>query len=258
MIPKKFEKTGSDFLFSLINATQKLVIHIRRFPNHNVTFDIMALDNPHDTDRPNPLRLPEIIIVICVLLLWCGSIIIFIRHSELLRIRHRDLPFRSTIKSSINLNHITTVNHPSDMFIHSKSQISSASGLTPPMSHHKINCYKQSETVETISLGISPFSRKRRNTHSFDLNALSSTKYSFDKHNDKEHLLHPHCISSEIKRSLLDLHRKSMDNLYRKSSSTLSSIKYTTFYSTNDMSKRKSCIAHQLIKKRRSTQESPV
>ncbi|CAF2326270.1 unnamed protein product [Rotaria sp. Silwood2] len=258
MIPKKFEKTGSEYLFSLFNATQKLIIHFRRSPNHNDTIDIIALDNHDDADRPNPLRLPEIIIVLCVLLLWCGSIIIFIRHSELLRIRHRDLPFRSTIKSSINLHHITAVNHTSDMFIHSKSQISSASGTTPPLSNHKINGCRHGETMETISLVISPLSRKRRNTHSFDLKALSLTKNSFDKHQDKEHLLNPHRISSDIKRSLLDLHRKSMDNLYRKSSGTLSSIKYSTFYSTNDISKRRSCVGHQLIRKQKTTQESPV
>ncbi|CAF3612616.1 unnamed protein product [Rotaria sordida] len=258
MISKKFEKTSSEYLFSLMNATQKLIMHIRRTPNHNDTIDIIALDNYDDTDRLNPLRLPEIIIVICVLLLWCGSIIIFIRHSELLRIRHRDLPFRSIIKPSINLNHITTVNHTSDMFIHSKSQISSASGLTPPINHHKIHGYKHGETMETISLAVSPISKKRRNTHSFDLNTLSLTRYSFDKHNNKEHLLSPHRISFDIRRSLLDLHRKSVDNLYRKSTGNLSLIKNSTCYSTNDISKRKSCIGHQLIKKQKNTQESPV
>ncbi len=209
-------------------------------------------------DRPDPLRLPEVMIVICVLLLWCGSIFIFIRHSELLRIRHRDLPFRSSVKQSMSLNHITVVNRASDMIIHSKSGVSSTSGLTPPIGNNMLHGYRHGETIETISLAISPASRQRRHTHSYDFNTSSSTKYSSDKHSDKEHLLHPNCISSDIKQHLLSLHRNSVDNLHRRSMDNLSIIKYSTFNSANDMLRRKQNDGHQLTVKKRCVQESPV
>jgi hypothetical protein len=193
-------------------------------------------------DQPDPLRAPEVIIVICVLLLWCGSILIFIRHSELLRIRHRDLPYRSAVKTPLNLNNITIVNRTSDMVIHSRSAVSSTGGVTPPICSPGMNGYKHVELIPTAS-------QKQRLTRSFDFNT-SSTKYSFDKHNDSKQLLHPHRISSEIRRNLLDLHRKSVDNL--------STFKYLTSYSTNDMSRREYNNGPHLIVKKRCIQESPV
>jgi hypothetical protein len=79
-----------------------------------------------------------------------------------------------------------------------------------------------------------------------------------DKHNDKEQLLSPHRLSTEVKHNLLDLHRKSVDNVYRKSMDNLESIKCSTYYSTNDISKRKPDESRRLITKQRCVQESPV
>jgi hypothetical protein len=120
-----------------------------------------------------------------------------------------------------------------------------------------VHGYKHIETIETISLSISPSSKKRRYTHSYDLNTLSG-KHSSDKHSDKEQLLHPHRISSDIKHNLIILHRKSADNLDRKSIDNLSTIKYSTFYSANDMLTHKHSNSPKLIVKKRCIQESPV
>ncbi|CAF2239118.1 unnamed protein product [Rotaria magnacalcarata] len=257
-VTTKVEKTGLDYLLSLFNATQKFVVHIRRTPNHNDTIDITTSDNSDDSDQPNPLQVPEIIIVISVLLLWCASIIIFIRHSELLRIRHRDLPTRRTIEPPINLNRVTSINYTSDILIHSKSRMSSVSIVPPVLSNNRVSGCKQGEKMETISLSIPPIPRKRRNTHSFDLNTLLSAKCSFDKSEDKKRLLHPYHIPSEVKHSLLDLHRKSIDSVLRKSTGNLSLTTSSTFHSTNDIPKRRNFINQSLMMKKMTSQDLPV
>ncbi len=133
--------------------------------------------------------------------------------------------------------------------------MSSTSGFTPPISNKMFHGYRHGEP---ISLGISSASQQRRHTHSYDLIASSSTKYSSDKSNDKGHLLHPHPISSEIKQSLLALHRKSVDNLRRTSMDNSSVRKSPTFYSTNDISRPKHNATHDFIGKKQCVRESPV
>jgi hypothetical protein len=193
-------------------------------------------------DQPDPLRVPEVIIIICVLLLWCGSIFIFIRHSELLRIRHRDLPYRSYMKPPMNLNHITVVRRTSDMVIHSKPRFSAGIGLTSTGYNHNINEYQNSETMLPSHRYLS---RKERQMNSFDSN-VSVPKSS---HHD-EQFLDPYMISSDIQRSLLDLHRKSMDNI--------STARYSMSFSTNDVSTCKQNDEQQSTVDERCIQESPV
>ena len=43
----------------------------------------IILDHIDVGDRPDPLRFTEILIIISILLLWCASICMFIRHSQL-------------------------------------------------------------------------------------------------------------------------------------------------------------------------------
>lgn len=200
----------------------------------------------------------EILLVLCVLLLWCASIIIFIRHSELLRIRHRDLPFRSEPESAANLNHITKINHASDMFLHSKSAVSSTGGLTPPINTTRFNELRYGDRLETLSLAIPASPKKRPYTRSVDLNALTIRQISFEKPYRMQNLLHPYRITADTKSSLHNLHHKSVDNFYGTSTGNVSLKKYSTFYSTNDMSKRKHGLGHQLIIKTTNAQESPV
>lgn len=209
-------------------------------------------------DQPNPLQIPEVIIVISVLVLWFGSIIIFIRHSQLLRIRHRDVPTRSIIEPAINLNHRISAHRASDVPTHSKSPMSSIGIVTPELSNNKLNIFKYTEKLDTVSLSLPPLSRKRRNTRSFDLNALLLTK-SFDKTDDKELLLRPYLVPPEVKRSLLDLYRTSVDNIHRKSSSSdLSLTNPTTSYSASDMSKPKGFFNNYLRVKKKTTQDVAV
>jgi len=180
--------------------------------------------------------------VISVLLLWCGSIFIFIRHSELLRIRHRDLPYRSSIKPPMNLNHITVVHRTSDMVIHSKPRLSSAAGLTSTVHNHKMNEQQNSKTIPSTNLYLS---RYGQNTDSFD-SSNSIPKYSYQD----EQLLDPYMISSDVRRSLLDLHRKSMEHL--------SGIRHSMSYSTNDVSRRKQRDDQHIMVEERCIQESPL
>jgi hypothetical protein len=68
-------------------------------------------------------------------------------------------------------------------------------------------------------------------------------------HHDQ--LLDPYMISSNVRRSLLDLHRKSMENL--------SATRYTNMsYSTNDISTSKQSDDQQSTVDERCIQESPV
>ena len=206
-------------------------------------FSLQAEENFPLADRPDPLRVPEIIIVICVLLLWCASIYIFIRHSELLRIRHRDLPFRPSVKPPMNLNHITIVHRTSDMVIHSKPRLSSTSMLTPSIYSRTLDECKHTE----VALTSRPyFARHDSRNHSFDSN-LSLRRYS----QPEKQLLNPQKIASDVTNRLLDLHRKSMDNL--------STIRSSVSLSTNNLAKHR--LSHDpssSTNEARCVQESPV
>jgi hypothetical protein len=136
--------------------------------------------------------------------------------------------------------------------------MSSVSIVTPALSNNRLSGCKQGEKMETVSLSIPTISRKRRNTHSFDLNTLLLTKCSFDKSEDKELLLHPYHMPSEVKHSLLDLHRKSIDSVHRKSTGNLSLTTHSIFHSTNDVSKRRNFINQSLMMKKMSSQDLPV
>ncbi|CAF4483389.1 unnamed protein product, partial [Rotaria sp. Silwood2] len=230
----------SEQILLLLNEAQKFVVHVRTSSIINNTIDITTLNN-NEADRPDPLRLPEVIIVICVLLLWCGSIFIFIRHSQLLRIRHRDLPYRLSMKAPMNLNHITVVHRTSDMVIHSKPRRISGLGTASPIYSHRANKYKNLETISSNSY-LSP---KEHHSHSFSSNG-SITKYS--RHGEK--LLDPRLISSSVRRSLLDLHHKSMENLH--------AIRYSMSYSTNDVSRHNQNDDQRIKFDERAVQESPV
>jgi hypothetical protein len=137
------------------------------------------------------------------------------------------------------------------MVIHSKSCVSSIGGLTPPIGNHMMNRCRHDET---ISLSISPISRKRRHKSA----SPSIAKHSFDKHDDKEQLIIPSRVSIDIKQDILDLDRKNIGNLRRKSMNNLSSVKYPTFSSTDDVTNRRREDNDHLIVKKRYVQESPV
>ena len=202
-------------------------------------------------DRPDPLRVPEVLIVVSVLLIWCASIFIFIRHSELLRIRHRDLPFRSIIKIPIASNHISMVPHTSDAMISPKGRLSSTGGLTPPTFAHAMHGSKNKEISETKPKPIPSLAQQQRQTHSFDLNPSCSMKEtSHFQPEDKQNLLDPHRLPSETRASLLNLQRQSMENV--------SAMLYTTSFSANEMSRRKYRDSPRQLHKKRCIQESPV
>ena len=156
----------------------------------------------------------------CVLLLWLGSILIFIRHSELLRIRHRDLPFRSSAKLPMNLNHITVVHRTSDTVIHPKPRYSSARGLKTSVYCHKVDKHNTTETLSSSNVHL-----PRKKPHRYEVHSNNSlAKHSYHD----EQLLNPCTMSSDVRRSLLDLHRKSVNNL--------SAVRCNMSYSTNDIS----------------------
>ncbi|CAF1308289.1 unnamed protein product [Adineta ricciae] len=245
------EKADSEDFNSLLATAQKLFIHIRKPSTTNNTIEISTTRNADEVDEIEPLRAHEIVIVICVLFLWCASIFIFIRHSNILRIRHRDIPYHSAAaKTSVNMNHAVIVKGNSDAILQRKSRISSAGGMTPPVEKRIRNEPKVSETIETISLSISPSSRKRCYTSLLDKHILSITKNSVDKYDEKEQLLDPRHITTEIKENLLDLQRKSIENL--------STIKQLTFHSINDVRIRQPNDSKHVFAKKRCIQESPV
>ena len=205
------------------------------------------------TDRPDPLRVPEVLIVIGVLLLWCGSIVIFIRHSELLRIRQRDLPYRSSLNPSMDLDPITVGNRTSDLTLQGKSRPSSTSGLTPPTIKQSSPTYKRGEMIENISLVLPPILQKRRHTHAFDCRSLSRSKLSLEKNPDKHQFLHPERTSLKFSSP------EKIDNPKPKSEDNLSTSNHPTCYSTNSILKAKT---NENIKcslnRKRCIQESPV
>ena len=214
-------------------------------------------------DRPDPLRFTEILIVIFVLMLWCASIFKFIRRSRLLRIRHRDVPYDSTIQyqslpSPTNLNHVSVITRSSEISVHPKSRVSSMDGLTPPMSRNLFQTHRRPDGMETISLVILPEAKKRRHTHSYDLDVSSVSTYPLDKRHDTEYLLHPNRNVSGMKSNVLELQPKSCDNLPRKSVDNLSTVKYSIFHSSNDTSRRKSNDTQDVFDTKRCIHESPV
>lgn len=224
----------------------KFYTHARvHWPSADVVVSFVA-----SSDQVDPLRVTEILIVICVLTLWFISIFVFIRHSQLLRIRHRDIPYRSTSKPSVNVNHISPSTRHSDLPPQRKSFRSSTGGLTPPVDRHVPSEPRHVETVETISLTVSPSARKHRPVSLLNRGFSLTARHPSDKHDDKQQLLDPRQISAEVKESLLELHRKSMENL--------ATMKCTTFYSVHDMRGQQRDDSQQSSIKARRIKESPV
>lgn len=214
-----------------INTSDESISELRQF-DRKLTFCFSG-------DRPDPLRFTEILIVICVLLLWCASIFVFIRHSQLLRIRHRDTTYRSSTKAPMNLNHITVVHRTSDMVIHSKPR------LTSPA------IFRQSANLDDRSmLNIVDDESKKSLVTTSNLHSFDSTTLSPKYRQLNDHLLNPRMISSDVRRRLLDLHRKSMENL--------AGLRYSISYSTNDVSQCQKRHEQFLTVDVRCVQEAPV
>ena len=167
------------------------------------------------------LRNTEVLIIICVLLLWCGSIWIFIRHSELLRIRYRHIPYNPTIKSQTNLSHINVVHRLSDTIIHAKPTSTSATTLilTHPLSNRMS---EQGSTYERKSLLVPQTCNVETNVILCDSNPSIKCTDTDDQ------LLDPHMIPRDVRRRLLDVHRKSVGNL--------SGMRYSISFPSHDLS----------------------
>ncbi|CAF0775257.1 unnamed protein product [Adineta ricciae] len=223
MILEKSNKTDTEQMILLINEAQKFIVQVRPSTSANHSIDITAVAQADDDDRPDPLRVPEIMIIICVLLLWLGSIFVFIRHSELLRIRHRDIPYRPTAKPPMNLNHITVVHRTSDMVIHSKPRFSAAGAFITPIYDTTIDEYTNSNTGSPLTTHLLQKERPRCST----ISTCSISKYP----SKADQLLNPYMIPSNIRRSLLDLHRKSVENI--------AAVRYSICYSPVDATRRK-------------------
>ena len=191
-------------------------------------------------DSPDPLRLPEVIIVVCVLLLWCCSIFIFIRHSELLRIRHRDLPYRPTVKAPMNLNHITVVNRTSEMVIHSKRLSAINPAYTRRASLRDEITKKERRSSVAVQLPVIETKQV----------AIQSPEALSEENGFEEELLDPQLISSEVREQLIELHRKSMENV--------AAVRYSISYSANDISKHYPNSHLHFSINERYVQESPV
>jgi hypothetical protein len=142
----------------------------------------------------------------------------------------------------MNLNHITVVNRTSDMVIHSKPRLSSPVDYTTPVYNHRIEEYTNAEITSPPKPNLF---RKGRYRSSMDSN---NSIVQYPSRNDQ--LLNPYMISSDVRQSLLDLHRKSMENL--------STIRYSMSYSTNDVSRRQASNEQHLRIEERCVQESPV
>lgn len=190
----------------------------------------IILDHIDVGDRPDPLRFTEILIIISILLLWCASICMFIRHSQLLRIRHRDLPYRPTVKSqsipsATNLSRVSVLirNSEASVQLQPKSRISSISVLTPPVN---------------------------RQAHPFEFNVSAASKSPVNKRNDKEYLLHSNQNVSNRKSIVIQLQQNSCENL--------STADCSTFPSANDMSRQTSHDSQSALDNERCTHESPV
>jgi len=250
----------------LLNEAQKLLVHIQSTSIHNNSFDITAIDHSHGTkkththtgilamifylflpsvldDRPDPLRIPEVLIVVCVLLLWCASIYIFIRHSELLRIRHRDIPYRSSIKPPMNLNHVTIVHRTSDMIIHSKPRISGGSN-----GYNQSNDDYEIPEIISSSTSLQPVKSNKNQYSTRERAQTVAVESSYSISNDR--YLNPCKIPVCVRRSLLDLHRDTMVKT--------STMRYSMSYSTNDVSRRQKNTDVRIVIDDRGVQESPV
>ncbi|CAF1189451.1 unnamed protein product, partial [Didymodactylos carnosus] len=193
----------------------------------------------------DPLRLPEIIIILCVLLLWLLSIFVFIRHSELLRIRHRDLPYKyGNIKPPMNLNHVLIVDRTSETVIHSKRGYSLC--LKLPAFPHESENKDDNSNIDDKNLVTLPLPLKRH-TQSFDYGNSEGSRQREEK------LLKPYQIPSIVRRSLLDLHKATHE--MSQPSTSRSFTKYLSSLSVNKNQLKSSSIDKAT---ERVLQESPV
>lgn len=176
-------------------------------------------------------------------MIWCASIVVFIRHSELLRIRHRDLPFRSSMKASLHSSHLNVVRRTSDQkSLNQRFRLSSASPCTTPKVSAQRRSCRISESLDRRSLSIMTTSQPlgKRKIGSLDIN--TTHRYSKD---------YQPMLPRKIKTSSVSLHQDRLCDRFPQ-------VKPFTSVSITDIYQRRPMRSNPNSSNKTRSQESPV
>jgi hypothetical protein len=178
------------------------------------------------------MEIPEILIIGVIILLWLLSIKKFTKQFERIRTTHyREIPY-SYHATKINDNKITIVQHETDSIIHAATYKTSRSKSLPSdqykiIDDNETNKNKSSSNSENNS----PQNKKNElklkrisiSNCALKSDSLSPIVVEFDASpkklgsictfNIKSNLINPLLIPPIVRRSLLDLHRRSAEHL---------------------------------------------
>ena len=192
-------------------------------------------DSPNEFTSGYSIRPTEIIFIFLILLLWAFSLRKFLKNFDKLRITHyREITHKYQIHEPQNINQIRVCNKPTDSVIHSRDPIKRLS-LYPrspevdkkSLSVKDLKAYdlneKLSHTTSVLSLdeGSSRYSSVEASPNLRHYQSIVDGRrlaYKVQKIDSLEperncNLLDPNVIPPLVRSSLLDLHRRSMENL---------------------------------------------
>jgi hypothetical protein len=110
--------------------------------------------------------------------------------------------------------------------------------------------FEHADVLSTRAPVVASSVKLQRQTRSFDFHSTSFAFETFIKDEDKEQLLNPERIPPEIKHSLIDLHRQSIEHLATNN--------FILASSKHDISRRKSHDSPLCLSDKRHIHESPV
>ena len=251
-------KNDSKF-FNFSKTENKSNIQIRSYENNSYYYlsvvneskknyiDSIVVYTEYDE---NAMRLPELIVIMIILALWALSLRKFVKNFDKIRTTHyREIPYK--YKDPQNINQIRVVKNQSESVIFPKDPLvkKSRSYLADL---NKISSY-ENESISSYQSKNLNFAEKKRNSES--LASVNSKKYLYMKNQTDDrresltleekrryyfktkrkpsiknryknsNLIDTSMLAPIIRRSLLDLHQKSVEHL---NSNTNLSIKKQT------------------------------
>lgn len=202
-------------------------------------------ETPNEFTSGYAMKPVEILVILFVLVLWILSLRKFFKTFGKLRTTHyRDVPYKYKLKDPENINHIKVVNNQTESVIYSRDPIKSLQfNLYQENSHAKTTLLTPEPFVERNLFG--PNGNRKIVSNSFScLNMyengnMNETEFHFDVNGMRKknsvsngniqipadlepntQLLNPlYNLSPIVRKSLLDLHKKSIENLAQANTS---------------------------------------
>ncbi|CAF0852176.1 unnamed protein product [Brachionus calyciflorus] len=242
-LPKKIKRDLATVTTTQITSDLTTKISRSKQDNH---------ETPNEFTSGYAMKPVEIVVIIFVLVLWILSLRKFYKTFDKLRTTHYiDVPYKYKIKDPHNLSHVKVVNNQTESVIYSRDPIKSlkiklypdepsllqARSSSSPSEVDR-NKFKNNDFYLNRRIGSNSFSclNMHENESIYDnrfhydscgnrkKNSLSNNNIlgvmGYSQEEDASKFLNPlYNLSPLIKKSLLDLHKKSIENLAQTSTS---------------------------------------